>query len=130
MDNEEKKRALIVEDDLTAAYIHSLVVSKMGLCYDKVTDGNEALKKIEDNVFDVILLDVGLDKSGPSGIDVAEKFKNNPKTSDIPIVLISILSTDIGINEQVNKLDNIKRVLKKPVGIDIIEKTVKEVLKI
>lgn len=81
-------RILVVDDETG---IRSLV--KVTLAgdpryqVDEAADGEEALKKIEANKPDLILLDIVMPKM--NGIDVCRAVKANPKTRDIYVVMLS-----------------------------------------
>lgn len=83
-------------------------------------DGIEALDVIGRNKPDLILLDVMMPKM--SGFEVCRRLKNNPKTSDIPIIMVTALNefgdmergidsgTDDFISKPVNKIELLTRV--------------------
>jgi CheY-like chemotaxis protein len=83
-------------------------------------DGLEALRIIRDNAPDMILLDVMMPKM--SGFEVCRRLKSNPKTRDIPIIMVTALNefgdieqgidsgTDDFISKPVNKLELVTRV--------------------
>jgi len=83
-------------------------------------DGLQALEIIADNEPDLILLDVMMPKM--SGFEVCKRLKNDPKTSDIPIIMVTALNefgdiergidsgTDDFISKPVNKLELLTRV--------------------
>lgn len=83
-------------------------------------DGPEALEIIADNPPDLILLDVMMPKM--SGFEVCKRLKNDPKTSDIPIIMVTALNefgdiergidsgTDDFLSKPVNKLELVTRV--------------------
>jgi len=84
------------------------------------SDGPEALDIINDNAPDLVLLDVMMPKM--SGFEVCKRIKNDPKTSDIPVIMVTALSefgdiergidsgTDDFISKPVNKLELVTRV--------------------
>ena len=83
-------------------------------------DGPEALAIIAKNPPDLILLDVMMPKM--SGFEVCRRIKNDPKTSDIPIIMVTALNefgdiergidsgTDDFLSKPVNKLELLTRV--------------------
>jgi two-component system alkaline phosphatase synthesis response regulator PhoP len=83
-------------------------------------DGLQALGIIADNTPDLILLDVMMPKM--SGFEVCKRLKNDPRTSDIPIIMVTALNefgdiergidsgTDDFISKPVNKLELLTRV--------------------
>ncbi|RKY24081.1 MAG: two-component system response regulator [Planctomycetota bacterium] len=83
-------------------------------------DGPEALKIIAKSPPDLILLDVMMPKM--SGFEVCKRIKNDPQTSDIPVIMVTALNefgdiergidsgTDDFLSKPVNKLELITRV--------------------
>src|SRR4030043_309910 len=83
-------------------------------------DGLEALEIINASAPDLILLDVMMPKM--SGFEVCKRIKNDPRTSDIPIIMVTALNelgdiergidsgTDDFISKPVNKLELLTRV--------------------
>ena len=83
-------------------------------------DGPEALEIIAKYPPDLILLDVMMPRM--SGFEVCRRIKNDPKTSDIPIIMVTALSefgdiergidsgTDDFLSKPVNKLELLTRV--------------------
>ena len=83
-------------------------------------DGPEALQIIGKQNPDLILLDVMMPKM--SGFEVCKRIKNDPKTSDIPVIMVTALNefgdiergvdsgTDDFISKPVNKLELLTRV--------------------
>lgn len=80
------KHILIVEDyPLMGALLMDLLKR-----YDHAScarSGNEAIKEIKQKQPDIILLDLNLPDM--SGLEVARKLRNNPKTKSIPILAMS-----------------------------------------
>jgi CheY-like chemotaxis protein len=88
---------LVVDDDLQTRNMMALMLFTEGHQVMQVPDGQEALQLIQRQegdeqrvgsiLPDLILLDIMM--SGLSGYDVAERLKNDPRTSDIPIVFVT-----------------------------------------
>jgi two-component system alkaline phosphatase synthesis response regulator PhoP len=83
-------------------------------------DGIEALDVVAKRKPDLILLDVMMPKM--SGFEVCRRLKSNPKTSDIPIIMVTALNefgdiergidcgTDDFVSKPINKLELLTRV--------------------
>jgi two-component system alkaline phosphatase synthesis response regulator PhoP len=83
-------------------------------------DGPEALEIIAKDPPDLILLDVMMPKM--SGFEVCRRIKNDPKTSEIPVIMVTALNefgdiergidsgTDDFLSKPVNKLELLTRV--------------------
>ncbi len=83
-------------------------------------DGLEALEIIAKKAPDLILLDVMMPKM--SGFEVCKRIKNDPKTADIPVIMVTALNefgdieraidsgTDDFLSKPVNKLELLTRI--------------------
>jgi signal transduction histidine kinase len=80
-----------------------------------VASGQEALDMLAQAPFDLILLDIMM--PGMTGLQALERIRANPKTSDIPVILISALSDadDITNGLEMGANDYIA----KPIDLDV-----------
>jgi DNA-binding response OmpR family regulator len=88
-----KKRILIADDDAGIRDIFKIIFEKAGYEIDLKEDASDLLKN---NFFlpDIFLIDKLL--SGIDGLAICRYLKSNPKTCNIPVIMISA-SPDIGI---------------------------------
>ncbi|MDD5458184.1 MAG: response regulator [Phycisphaerae bacterium] len=118
---ENKTPVIMVVDDnqqnleLLQAYLEDLDCETVA-----ANDGIEALDLIAQKTPDLILLDVMMPKM--SGFEVCKRVKNNPKTGEIPIIMVTALNefgdieraidsgTDDFLSKPVNKLELLTRV--------------------
>ena len=121
---EKKQKAipvvLVVDDnqqnrELLQAYLEDVDCRAI-----PAVDGPEALEILAKDPPDLILLDVMMPRM--SGFEVCRRIKNDPKTSDIPIIMVTALSefgdiergidsgTDDFLSKPVNKLELLTRV--------------------
>lgn len=105
----EGKKVLWVEDDsfLGDILAAKLTSEKCSLLYAK--DGEMALKFLETDIPDIVLLDLVL--PGISGFDVLEHIKKNNKTKNIPVIVLSNLAQESDL-ERVKKLGAFKHFVK------------------
>ena len=88
---------LIVDDDSLNLQIIANMLKEEGYQTDLAKDGKTALKKIRENKFDLILLDIIMAEM--DGYEVCRILKKSPETMDIPVIFISALnSTEDKIN--------------------------------
>ena len=114
-----KKKILVVDDDESILEVLYIVLAGEG--YNVETSVNvQPLQKLDGERPDLILLDVLL--SGEDGIEICKRLKNQPKTRDIPIILLSAHSSasKTASNSGANAF------LDKPFDIDVLAKLVKE----
>jgi two-component system alkaline phosphatase synthesis response regulator PhoP len=111
---------LVVDDnqqnlELLQAYLEDLDCETV-----PAHDGLEALRIMSKKEPDLVLLDVMMPKM--SGFEVCKRIKNDPKTTDIPVIMVTALNefgdiergidsgTDDFISKPVNKLELLTRV--------------------
>jgi len=121
-DTEQDKTpiVLVVDDnqqnlELLQVYLEDVDCRSIPAC-----DGPEALDIIAKEPPDLILLDVMMPKM--SGFEVCRRIKNDPKTSDIPVIMVTALNefgdieraidsgTDDFLSKPVNKLELLTRI--------------------
>jgi DNA-binding response OmpR family regulator len=99
---EKKIKVLLVEDDV---FLRELCTKKFrsdGMDVTDKTDGEEALKVLEKEEFDIILLDIVLPSM--DGFEVLEKIRKheNEKARKTPVVMLSNLGQDEDIERAVS----------------------------
>jgi len=120
-DNPEKTPTILVVDDnqqnleLLQAYLEDIDCRSI-----PASDGRTALNLVGEDPPDLILLDVMMPKM--SGFEVCRRLKNDPKTAEIPVIMVTALSefgdiergidsgTDDFLSKPVNKLELVTRV--------------------
>jgi len=118
---QEKTPTILVVDDnqqnleLLQAYLENMDCETV-----PAYDGPQALKIIANQPPDLVLLDVMMPRM--SGFEVCRRIKNDPKTTDIPVIMVTALNefgdiergidsgTDDFISKPVNKLELLTRV--------------------
>ena len=135
-EQERTPLVLVVDDnqqnlELLLAYLEDMSCETV-----PAQDGPEALEIVAENPPDLILLDVMMPKM--SGFEVCKRIKNDPKTTDIPIIMVTALNefgdiergidsgTDDFISKPVNKLElttRVKTMLKLKHLSDKLERT-------
>lgn len=92
--NASKKRILLVDDDRAVSQMLTMLLETRGYEVQNAFCGAEALDKAGETT-DLILLDLILPDE--EGFDVCRKLKEQPKTSNVPIIILSarVLSGDI-----------------------------------
>lgn len=91
---------LIVEDDMVNARVFSKILTKRGGLAVKHTENvEEVLSIAQKKEADVILMDVSLSHSvyegkPVDGIEITQILKSDPKTSGIPVILVTAHAMD------------------------------------
>ena len=88
-----KARILVVDDEQDILRLLSYNLKKQGYHTDEVRDGEEALRKVREHPYQLIILDLML--PGLSGMDICRILKEKPKTSTIPIIMLTARSEEM-----------------------------------
>jgi DNA-binding response OmpR family regulator len=94
---EERMRILVVEDD---KFLRELLVRKLEseeIDTSIAIEGKEALKKIKEELPQLILLDLIL--PGLDGFGILKEIKKDPTTAKIPVIILS----NLGQREEVER---------------------------
>jgi DNA-binding response OmpR family regulator len=87
----ETKKVMIVEDDALLSQLLAAALKKENFEITIITNGLEVLKTAKEDNPSIILLDLIL--PGIDGFAVLKELKEDTKTSDIPVVIISNLDS-------------------------------------
>ena len=104
--NMEKYKILIVEDQKQMAMFIEMELTHEGYEVDTAYDGREGLKKVENNEYDLILLDIMIPSL--NGIEVCRRIR---QFSNVPIIMLTaksevpdkVLGLDVGANDYLTK---------------------------
>ena len=88
----EKTKVLLVEDDLMIVEMYKMRFEEEGYAVLVTDKGSEAIEIAEKEKPDIILLDVILPEV--DGFTVLQKLKNDIKTKEIPILLLTNLGQE------------------------------------
>lgn len=92
------KKILVVEDDQLLREFYQELLSSEGYLADAAPDGETALSKIQNQEYDLILLDIMLPKK--DGVEILRQLKiKGPKKKDAVIVMLTNLGQDAVIKE-------------------------------
>lgn len=126
-DNMGEFKILIVEDEKQMAMFIEMELAHEGYKVDVVNDGREGLKNVENNEYDLILLDIML--PGLNGLEVCRKIR---LFSCVPIIMLTaksdvpdrVLGLDTGANDYLTKPFAIEELLAR-IRVHIREKSFK-----
>jgi two-component system, OmpR family, response regulator MprA len=111
---------LIVEDDPELRTLYRTALSLAGYSVVAVGDGLEALRRIDADPPDIVVLDMALPRLG--GRDVSLEVGSHAETATIPIVVVT------GDARELNTSD-FACVLQKPIDLDTLVRTVERCLR-
>ncbi|HOH47290.1 MAG TPA: response regulator, partial [Candidatus Cloacimonadota bacterium] len=89
-------RVLVVDDDDIILSIISNILIRNGYQVDKCHSGEEALEKVDQGEFDLVLLDVHMG-SGLDGYDTCQLIQQ--KQADLPVILVTANQDDESVNK-------------------------------
>lgn len=96
----DKKTILLVEDDAFVSDIYQTKLGQEDFAVETAGNGLEAVKKLEQGIPDLVLLDIVMPYM--DGMEVLRKLKENEKWKDIPVILLTNLSEKEKVEEGVN----------------------------
>lgn len=103
------KHILVIDDESDIRELLTYNLKKEGFIIDTASDGETALATIRKHSFDLIILDLML--PGIQGIELCKILRNDPKTSKIPVIMLTakseevdrILGLEIGADDYITK---------------------------
>ena len=119
-EQENKPTVLVVDDNQQNLELLQAYLEEVDCRTISAHDGLEALEIVGRDSPDLILLDVMMPKM--SGFEVCKRIKNDPKTAEIPVIMVTALSefgdieraidsgTDDFLSKPVNKLELLTRI--------------------
>jgi DNA-binding response OmpR family regulator len=91
---DEKKRALVVDDDDPIRTMLAKVVERQNLKVDTARDGEEAIERLADNGYDVILLDLMMPKIDGYGV-LKHLQSHHPQSLRCTIIASAVPESEI-----------------------------------
>jgi CheY-like chemotaxis protein len=82
------RRALVVDDSLTARALHRTMLESGGYAVHAVSSGEHALEQLKRSSYDVVVCDVSME--GMSGLDLAQTVRRSAAMRGLPLVLVSM----------------------------------------
>jgi CheY-like chemotaxis protein len=126
------EKILIIDDNKDFAdAIRTILETKQ---YDVkiATSSDEALKKLDEEIPDLVILDIIMQK-GAEGILLARRFKKDPKLNKIPILMLTSITQQTGFkfvedDPRHPKFLPVELFVEKPVSPDELLEKVKNLL--
>lgn len=116
------KKILVVDDDPVIGKSFDRVLSGKGYAVITAADGEEALRKLSTETYDVVFTDIRM--PGMSGLEVAERVKASQPW--LPVVIVTGYGS--GDNEARATAAGVAGFLRKPLSPDMIEGTTERAL--
>lgn len=81
------KRILIVEDKATSRELLRTVLEQQGYAVDEAGDGEEALRKVQEHLPDLVLMDLQMPTR--NGYEVISAIRKDARLQEIPVVAVT-----------------------------------------
>lgn len=117
------RKVLVVDDDPVVGKSFDRVLSDKGYAVITATSGEDALRKLAHEEYDVVFTDIRM--PGMDGIEVAEQVK--AKQPWVPVVIVTGYSSPD--NELRAEAAGVSGFLRKPLSPDLIEETARVALR-
>ncbi len=118
-------RILVIDDEVDFIKLAHSMLKKEGYEVESALTGEEGLAKLEGSKADLILLDLMM--PGMHGFEVCKRLEANPKTRDIPIIVITVKG-DFESIERAYKHPAVKNYIAKPFEKKNLLKMIRAVL--
>jgi CheY-like chemotaxis protein len=86
------KRILIVDDEEVIRKFLKIHLTKLGYEVKEAADGEQAIEQLKKGNFDLMICDILMPKK--DGWEVVKEVKSNPRTKDIPVILLTAKNED------------------------------------
>jgi DNA-binding response OmpR family regulator len=86
------KKILIVDDEGVIRKFLRIHLTKWGYEVKEAADGTEALKELDKDDFDLLICDILMPNK--DGWQVIKEMRSNPKTKDIPVIVLTAKNED------------------------------------
>jgi phosphate regulon transcriptional regulator PhoB len=105
----DKVKVIVVDDEADLVELVSYNLKKEGFTVESASDGSEALAKIRNNNYDLVILDLML--PGIQGMELCRILRNDPSTARLPIIMLTakteeldkVLGLEMGADDYMTK---------------------------
>ncbi|MFL5348886.1 MAG: response regulator [Hyalangium sp.] len=83
----QSRRALVVDDSLTARALHRAMLEAGGFTVHLASSGRSALERLQADTYDVVIADLEMEEM--DGEELIRKLRERPETRELPVILVS-----------------------------------------
>lgn len=83
----QSRRALVVDDSLTARALHRAMLEAGGFTVHLASSGARAMERLQTETYDVIICDLEMEEM--NGTELIAKLRAAPDTREVPVILVS-----------------------------------------
>ena len=116
-------RILLADDEPRLLHIVSMYLGMEGYDVRAVSDGEEALRAMAAETFDLAVLDVMM--PGVDGIEVCRRIRANMATKSLPVLMFTSLSSDADVENA--RLAGANHMITKPFSLPGLGAVIKSV---
>jgi CheY-like chemotaxis protein len=85
-------KILIADDEEVIRKFVRIQLTKLGFDVVEATDGEEAIRRLTDDPFDLLICDILMPKK--DGWEVLKAARSNPQTKELPIIVLTAANQD------------------------------------
>lgn len=119
------KKILVVDDEPDIQKSVKMLVETMGFEAKTTDDGNEAIKMLKNDSFDLVVLDMLMPKI--SGINTLKKIRGDPKIKNQKVIFLTVVGLNQSGKGVVKKL-NPAGYIEKPIENDSFKAKIKKIV--
>lgn len=119
------KTALIVDDEPSQLSLTRELLKSIGMQCDSALNGNDALKKLENKNYSLVLTDIQMPEM--DGFDLIKNIRKKYKVSELPVIA---LSGRTDIDAETYKLAGFNKSLLKPYKPGKLQQSIAEIFKL
>lgn len=86
------KNILIVEDDQHIRKLLNILIRKDDISIEEAIEGNEALEKVLEKPYDLVILDLMM--PNVDGFSILKQMRENPPTANVPVIIVTAKTED------------------------------------
>jgi CheY-like chemotaxis protein len=127
-----RAKILVVDDDLDFIEISKLSLESQGYQVLSAFNAKEGWKMVEKEKPDLIILDLMMERLD-SGMALSQQIKNHPKYGPIPILMLTSISRDTGMDFAPRTAEDLKQLnvddfSSKPIKVQVLLERVRKLL--
>ncbi len=112
-------KVLLVDDEIINQHVGEMILRRLGLEVDLASSGNEALEKIRERKYDLVLMDIQMPDM--SGIETAEKIRaREQEKGREPLAIIAVTANALGTMKQRSLDAGMNGFIVKPIQPDLL----------
>lgn len=105
------RRILIVDDEQVLLYLLRVILKTEGFKVLTTTDPKQALKLVNEEPFDLVIMDIKMPEI--NGWQLCQTLRSKPNLKSIPVIILSIVKPDEKDKDKIKELE-ISEYLTKP----------------